>query len=122
MTRSSNVVLGSSINAQSSPGQSPLINAGWFGKLSRPRALANRRAGSTVTTHVRFPRRAPSTPIAAATVVLPTPPDPQQTMIDLSVISSPTVLTEGWVDEEALTSVTIELMGLGAPRRSWPRT
>jgi len=38
-------------------------------------------AGSTVSTTTWRPRSAARRPIAAATVVLPTPPDPQQTMI-----------------------------------------
>src|SRR5450755_1894952 len=42
---------------------------------------ASRRAGSTVSTTTCRPRSAARRPIAAAAVVLPTPPDPQQTMI-----------------------------------------
>ena len=42
---------------------------------------ASRRAGSTVSTHACRPRSAARRPMAAAAVVLPTPPDPQQTMI-----------------------------------------
>src|SRR6185312_6423730 len=42
---------------------------------------ASRRAGSTVSTQTCLPRSAARSPIAAAVVVLPTPPEPQQTMI-----------------------------------------
>src|SRR5437660_1985162 len=42
---------------------------------------ASRRAGSTVSTHACRPRSAARRPVAAAAVVLPTPPEPQQTMI-----------------------------------------
>ena len=42
---------------------------------------ASRRAGSTVSTHACLPRSAARRPMAAAAVVLPTPPEPQQTMI-----------------------------------------
>ena len=42
---------------------------------------ASRRAGSTVSTQTCRPRSAARSPIAAAVVVLPTPPEPQQTMI-----------------------------------------
>src|SRR5579864_7092003 len=56
----------------------------WRGVLSsevRPNDWASRRAGSTVSTQACLPRSATRKPIAAAAVVLPTPPEPQQTMI-----------------------------------------
>ena len=46
---------------------------------SIPRAVARRRAGSIVTTTTRAPSRASPSARAAETVVLPTPPAPQQT-------------------------------------------
>ena len=84
-TRSSNVPFGSSIMACSSPGHGPSIRVGRLVRSSRPRELASRLAGSMVTTQAVRPRRAASRANAAAVVVLPTPPEPQHTMIDLSV-------------------------------------
>ena len=49
-------------------------------KSGRPSALASRRAGSMVITSVRRPLAAAARPMAADTVVLPTPPVPTQTM------------------------------------------
>ena len=49
-----------------------------FERCSSPSVLARRFAGSMVTTTVSRPRRAPSMASAAAVVVLPTPPVPQQ--------------------------------------------
>src|SRR5688572_10143202 len=55
-------------------------------------ALANRLAGSIVTTTDRRPRRAPSIAMAAAVVVLPTPPVPVHTMIAASCASAARVI------------------------------
>ena len=52
---------------------------------SSPRALANRFAGSTVSTSTFPPwRSAAMTPAAAAVVVFPTPPGPQAMTISLA--------------------------------------
>src|SRR5437762_9662914 len=54
-------------------------------KPSRPRALAKRRAGSTVTTSTLPPSDAAAmAAAAAAVVVLPTPPDPHTMAISLA--------------------------------------
>ena len=55
---------------------------------SSPRASASRFAGSIVTTQAFRPRRAPSRAIAAAHVVLPTPPGPAQITTRLADASS----------------------------------
>jgi hypothetical protein len=52
-----------------------------------PSACARRRAGSMVSTTVLRPRSAARTAIAAAVVVLPTPPEPQHTMTWMSGLS-----------------------------------
>ena len=67
--------------AHSSPGQSPSMRLGVSVRPSSPRASARRLAGSIVTTTVLRPRRAPSSASTAAVVVLPTPPEPQHTMM-----------------------------------------
>ena len=89
------------MRAWSSPGQGPSIRVGWLVRSSRPSALASRRAGSMVTTQARRPSRAAWRAKAAAVVVLPTPPDPQQMTIDRSratrsmVVSGPAVVVSG---------------------------
>ena len=67
--------------AHSSPGQSPSMRLGVSVRPCRPRASARRLAGSMVTTTVLRPSRAPSSATTAAVVVLPTPPEPQHTMM-----------------------------------------
>ena len=84
-TRSSKVLLVSSISAQSSPGQSPSMRVGVPVRPSRPSASASRLAGSIVTTTARRPARAASSARTAAVVVLPTPPEPQHTRMRRSV-------------------------------------
>src|SRR5215469_10525245 len=59
----------------------PSTMRGVLSSEDRPMDWASRRAGSTVSTQTCLPRSAARSPIAAAAVVLPTPPDPQQTMI-----------------------------------------
>ena len=92
-TRSSQLCLVSSMATHSSPrGRTPAaVNASggtWvstFPTASRPRALARRRAGSTVSTSTRPPRWAAAiVPRAAATLVLPTPPEPHVMTISLA--------------------------------------
>src|SRR3954451_1817464 len=80
-TSESKVLFVSSINAHSSPDQSPSMRVGVSASVSSPNASASRLAGSIVTTTARRPCRAPSMASTAAVVVLPTPPDPQHTMI-----------------------------------------
>ena len=79
--RSSNVPFVSSIKAHNSPGHGPSIRPGSLVNDSSPNASARRLAGSMVTTHDRRPARAPCSAMAAAAVVLPTPPEPQQMTI-----------------------------------------
>jgi hypothetical protein len=55
---------------------------------SSPIAWASRRAGSMVSTRVRGPARAAASPMAAAVVVLPTPPAPVVTRMCASRIAS----------------------------------
>ena len=89
---SSKVRLASSIIAHSSPRTSmpwPARRLGStrWGSLpssSTPSALASRRAGSMVTTATRAPCAARPMASAADVVVLPTPPEPAQTMMRLS--------------------------------------
>ena len=58
------------------------IRVGAFPRASSPSAEASRRAGSTVSTSVRRAWRwTAATPSAAATVVLPTPPEPATRII-----------------------------------------
>src|SRR5919108_2619671 len=92
-TSSSHDSLVSSIAAHSSPrGSTPAErnSSGGTGvstlpNCSSPRALASRRAGSTVMTSTFPPRWAVAmAATAAAVVVLPTPPDPQQITISLA--------------------------------------
>src|SRR5882757_4499723 len=83
-TTSSNVRFMSSIIACSEPPADRSIPATSRGVLSssvRPMDWARRRAGSMVRTTAVRPRSAARTPRAAAVVVLPTPPEPQQTMM-----------------------------------------
>src|SRR3954452_19732002 len=85
----SNVRLASSIIAHSSPRISTpwaakrlgSISLGSLPSVSRPSALASRRAGAIVTTATRRPRSAMPIATAAAVVVLPTPPGPAQITI-----------------------------------------
>src|SRR5271169_847904 len=74
----------------------PSTGRGVLSREVRPIDWASRRAGSTVSTQACRPRSAARRPIAAAAVVLPTPPDPQQTMIRVrrsSMIRSMSSLT-----------------------------
>src|ERR1035438_6573685 len=60
-----------------------LTSEGWTDRASlseMPRACARRRAGSTVSTRARRPRRAAASASAAARVVFPTPPGPVRTI------------------------------------------
>ena len=59
----------------------PLTRRGVLSSEVRPIDWASRRAGSTVSTQACRPRSAARSPIAAAAVVFPTPPEPQQTII-----------------------------------------
>ena len=59
----------------------PATNRGVLSSEVSPMDWASRRAGSTVSTTTFLPCSAARSPSAAAVVVLPTPPDPQQTMI-----------------------------------------
>ncbi len=82
----SNVRLESSISAHSSPSISPPKRAGSTrrGSLpssSSPSESASRLAGSMVTTATFSPRSAMPMAMAAAVVVLPTPPEPAHTTI-----------------------------------------
>ena len=84
MTTSSKVRFMSSIIASRDPPADrsiPGIGAGVLSSSDSPRDWASRRAGSMVSTTVRRPASAARTPRAAAVVVLPTPPEPQQTMM-----------------------------------------
>src|SRR5437763_3764155 len=88
---SSNVRLGSSIMAQSSPcTRSPLppsssaaTRRGSLSSSCSPSAFASRFAGSMVTTATFAPSAAMPNATAADTVVLPTPPEPPQTQTRL---------------------------------------
>ena len=63
----------------------PSMRLGVFDSDSSPRASASRLAGSMVTTHVRAALAGPpSRAMTAAVVVLPTPPEPVQTMTSCS--------------------------------------
>ena len=57
------------------------MRCGSLPSSSRPSEFASRRAGSIVTTATRAPSAAAPMAIAAAVVVLPTPPDPAQMTI-----------------------------------------
>ena len=59
----------------------PVTGRGSLSSTVRPRDCASRRAGSMVRTTTLRPASAARTPIAAAVVVLPTPPEPQHTMM-----------------------------------------
>src|SRR5215472_11424863 len=63
------------------PARIPFTGRGVLSSEFRPMDCASRLAGSTVRTTTWRPRSAALSPIAAAIVVLPTPPEPQQTMI-----------------------------------------
>jgi hypothetical protein len=86
---SSKVRLASSISAHSSPvismpcsaKRASSMRCGSLPSSARPREFASRRAGSIVTTATRAPSAAAPMAIAAAVVVLPTPPDPAQMTI-----------------------------------------
>src|ERR1700712_3515997 len=69
----------SSIIANSCPSPAPLTSRGVLSSSVRPIDCASRRAGSMVSTTVRRPACAPIRAMAAAVVVLPTPPLPQVT-------------------------------------------
>src|SRR3954447_3351260 len=95
-TRSSQESLVSSMAAHSSPrGSTPAsVNSSSGTRVStlpncsRPSALASRLAGSTVSTRTLPPRWAAAmAAVAAAVVVLPTPPDPQVTTISFDAYS-----------------------------------
>jgi hypothetical protein len=64
-----------------SPVLIPATGRGMLSSDVSPIDWASRRAGSTVRTTTCRPRSAARSPIAAAIVVLPTPPDPQQTIM-----------------------------------------
>src|SRR6202044_3645017 len=73
------------------PPDSPAAPGTGRGVLSsddRPIDCARRRAGSTVSTTACLPRSAGRSPKAGAVVVLPAPPEPQQTMIRVRGSSS----------------------------------
>ena len=59
----------------------PATGRGVLSSCAMPIDCASRRAGSIVSTTTRRPRSAARSASAAETVVLPTPPEPQQTMI-----------------------------------------
>ena len=95
-TRSSQLCFVSSIAAHSSPRGSTPASANASGgtcvstlpNVSSPRALARRRAGSTVSTSTLPPWwTAAIAAAAAAVVVLPTPPEPQWITISLAASS-----------------------------------
>ena len=67
------------------PASRPATSVGVLGRDCTPKESASRRAGSTVTTQARRPARAAARAKVAETVVLPTPPEPQQTMTERSV-------------------------------------
>src|SRR4051794_129282 len=82
---SSNVLFMSSIIASSEPPALASTSATARGVLSSsvsPIDCASRRAGSMVRTHTFRPRSAARSASAAEVVVLPTPPEPQHTMMD----------------------------------------
>src|SRR5680860_1203126 len=81
-TSSSKVALASSIIAHSSP----FISIPW----------RSNRAGSTVSTQTRSPRAAIPSAIAAAVVVLPTPPEPAQMQMSRPSRISSTAGISGW--------------------------
>src|SRR4051812_46646701 len=82
----------SSIIASSDPppsvAVSPATGRGVLSRASIPIDWASRRAGSMVRTTTRRPRSAARRARAAEVVVLPTPPDPQHTMIPVCGSSS----------------------------------
>src|SRR5262245_32515635 len=63
------------------PVLTPVTGRGVLSSDVSPMDWASRLAGSTVRTTTCRPRSAARSPTAAAMVVLPTPPEPQQTMI-----------------------------------------
>ena len=65
------------------PASTPATGRGVLSNSVRPSDCASRSAGSMVSTTTRRPASAARNPRAAAVVVLPTPPAPQQTMIRL---------------------------------------
>jgi len=71
---------------------------GRFPSDSTPIASASRRAGSIVSTNAWRPRRAASNASAAATVVLPEPPQPTQTITSRSA-SIASSLASGFIRE-----------------------
>src|SRR6266403_1831877 len=85
-TRRSHAPFWSSIIAASEPRATTPWRARTAGSTARgsspsaptPSESASRRAGSIVSTTARRPRSAPQSAIAAAVVVLPTPPEPTQ--------------------------------------------
>src|SRR5918995_920707 len=79
--RASKVRLESSMRAHSSPSNGPSTRRGSLPSSSSPSESASRFAGSMVTTATFRPRSAIPMAIAAAVVVLPTPPEPAQTTI-----------------------------------------
>src|ERR1022692_4725097 len=64
-----------------SAARTPGTRRGVLSSEDNPIDWARRLAGSTVSTTTWRPRSAARSPTAAAIVVLPTPPEPQQTMI-----------------------------------------
>ena len=59
----------------------PATGRGVLSSSAMPIDCASRRAGSIVSTTTRRPRSAARSPRAAEVVVLPTPPEPQHTMM-----------------------------------------
>ena len=75
----------SSIIASSEPSPpTPTTGRGVLSSSSMPIDCASRRAGSMVSTTTFRPRSAARSASAADVVVLPTPPEPQQTMMPVS--------------------------------------
>ncbi len=79
----SKVACASSIVAQSSPWPTLVTRVAWLPRSASPSADARRLAGSIVTTQARLESDASAYAIAAALVVLPTPPGPRQMTIRL---------------------------------------
>src|SRR5579863_5675312 len=89
----------SSIMACRLPPASPLTPGTGRGVLSsevRPMDWASLRAGSTVSTTTFLPRSAARSATAAATVVLPTPPEPQQTITRVRGSSASRSMSSQW--------------------------
>src|SRR4029453_13070983 len=121
-TSSSHDCLVSSMAAHSSPrGSIPASGnrAGgtWVSTLpnrSSPRALASRRAGSTVMTSTFPPRWAAAMAAADAdVVVLPTPPDPQQITISLAASSGSSDEAGGADGEWRAAAIGVSVPQLG---------